>query len=66
MEPTIQIDRFSDGRLKLRVRFVRSPNFWFLSRDEADWVPSLEFPDRLKDAIQAIDEFNKKKKKEQT
>ena len=62
MKPRIELDTFSDGRLMVRVRFCSNSNFWIQDMGKATWVPTLKEVDLLKEAIDAIDEYNQGKK----
>jgi hypothetical protein len=62
MEPIIEVSTFSDGRLMLRVRFTFTSNVWFSNNEEITWVPTLKEVAVLKEALDAVNEHNEKKK----
>jgi hypothetical protein len=57
MKPIIETARFPDGRLMLRVRFMRNSNFW-IEEEGATWVPTFEELYLMNDALHATNYFN--------
>ena len=55
----VEVERFSDGDLKLLVRFEPNSNFW---KENLTWVPTLEEIDRILKALLGIDVVNRWKK----
>ena len=58
----VEIDRFSDGRLKLIVYFTPSSNFWVLENGTYSYVPTKEEIQLIKESLDAIDTYNLEKK----
>jgi len=62
MKPTVEIGKFTDGRLMVRVRFVKNSNFWIYDLEEATWVPTLEEVNFLKEVLDVTNERNEIKR----
>ena len=63
-KPIIELAKFADGRLMLRVRFYKNSNFWFNDGEEATWVPTLDEVDLVSKGVHILDKFNEDNKKE--
>lgn len=63
MNPRIEIQTFSDGRLKVMMRFFESPNFWIDNNGEATWVPRFEEIEPLVETLCVINAHNEEKRK---
>jgi hypothetical protein len=50
--------------LKLLIRLRPTSNYWVVNEKEATWVPDIDEIDTAKEALSAIDEYNKRKNKE--
>jgi len=61
-KPIFELGKFSDGRLMLKVRFYKNTNFW-ISEEEATWVPTLEEVDFLTEVLAVANEHNETKRK---
>jgi len=56
----VEVGKFADGRsLKVRVRFENTSNFW---TKDYTWVPEIDEVELVREALLAIDEYNKVKK----
>ena len=55
----VEVERFYDGDLKVKVRFEPNSNFW---KENLTWVPTLEEIDRIFNALLGIDVINRWKK----
>jgi hypothetical protein len=62
MRPAIEIGKFPDGRLMVRVRFMRNSNFWIHDLGEATWVPTLEEVSFLQEVLDVANERNEIKR----
>lgn len=58
----VEIARFSDGRLKVLIRFNAYSNFWIQDLETASWVPTLEEVAHIKEVIDLTNEHNEIKK----
>ena len=56
----IEVSRFMDGRLKIKVVFEPDSNFW---KESLTWVPTFEEIDRIFLALLVIDRINKWRRK---
>ncbi len=63
MKPIIELAKFADGDLMVRVRFRRNSNFWF-NGEETTWVPTLDEADLIKEGVYIVDKRNEEKRKE--
>ena len=63
MEPRIEIQTFSDGRLKVMMRFFKNSNFWINNNEEATWVPRFEEIEPLVETLCVINAHNEEKRK---
>ena len=55
----VEVSRFQDGNLMVKVVFEPDSNFW---RENLTWVPTLEEIDRILKALLGIDVINRWKK----
>jgi hypothetical protein len=62
MKHKIELSKFADGRLMLKVRFRRESNFRFEDNNEATWVPTFEEVNLLRETLDATNDYNEKKK----
>jgi hypothetical protein len=58
MKPIFEFNKFSDGRLMIRVRFFKNSNFWIHDLEQATWVPTFEEVDFLKEVLDLTNERN--------
>jgi len=56
----IEVSRFMDDRLKVRVVFEPNSNFW---KETLTWVPTFEEIDRIFSALLGIDGINRLRRK---
>jgi hypothetical protein len=55
----VEVSRFQDGNLMVKVVFESNSNFW---KEKLTWVPTLEEIDRILNALLGIDVINRWKK----
>jgi stage V sporulation protein SpoVS len=59
MKPRVEVNSFSNGKLKVVVRFFQASNFWIHEQgEEATWVPTFEELEMVDKTLKAINEFN--------
>lgn len=58
MTVKVEVSRFSDGRLKLLVCFTKDKNVWIHEDESFSYVPTKSEIDLIKDALDAIDNYN--------
>jgi hypothetical protein len=63
MKPRFELERFSDRRLKLMVRFFQTSNFWINEEGEATWVPTFEELEQLNEALVMTNNHNENRNK---
>lgn len=63
MQQTIEVGRFSDGRLMVLVRFRSRSNFRFCDQDQATWVPTFAELDNLNEVLNIVNEYNENRRK---
>ena len=52
----IEVSRFKDGRLKVKVVFESNSNFW---KESLTWVPTFEEIERIALSLHSVDGTNK-------
>lgn len=58
----VEVDYFSDGRLKVLMRFKVGENFWYdPSNNTYTWCASIEELSKYMESLKAIDAYNKQK-----
>ena len=62
VKPIFEFDKFSDGRLMIKVRFFANSNFWIHDLEQATWVPTLQEVATLKEVLDLTNERNEIKK----
>jgi hypothetical protein len=58
MKPIVEVSKFADGRMMVRVRFSVHSNFWIHDLEQATWVPTLEEVSFLKEVLDVTNEHN--------
>jgi len=51
----VEVERFKDGRLKVKVVFEQDSNF---RKESLSWVPTLEEVERISKTLEGIDAVN--------
>ena len=62
VKPIFEFDKFSDGRLMIKVRFFTASNFWIHDLSQATWVPTLQEVATLKEVLGLTNERNEIRK----
>lgn len=55
----VEVGRFKDGRLMVKVVFEPNSNF---RKETLSWVPTFEEVDRISETLRGIDEINELEK----